>query len=336
MCRACEPAVDMFRGFLNLCPAGDKLTFGKRPEADVLEVLLKPFSHLRYWKGRFFYIQNTVVPSDYPTLLLKGNSVAERMESQRCRTIGSTKVPTKQKLDVSSPPPRVTRQKSSSILSKAKVESFNLTISDDEAEGLRAITPMDYNLLHVVVDNIVNRRARELLRTMEQVNDFDKNHVVIVLRQKIVSLLSEVKDHQGNLEKMLLESQKWARYKETLAALESKVVALEGEKARAEVVSKVLSYIAMEFMHNDEMGQLVSRLATFAIFYGRCIALEEVPKMKDPLDLAKVLNPSAPVDVLLYKNPHSLRRPTPSKTSAPSKLVNPSPAPSSKLVSPPS
>ncbi|GKF81007.1 hypothetical protein Tco_0239609, partial [Tanacetum coccineum] len=105
-----------------------------------------------------------------------------------------------------------------------------------------------------VVDNIVNRRACELLRTMEQVKDFDKNHVIIVLRQKIVSLFSEVKDHQGNLENMLLESQKWAGYKETLTALESKVVTLEGEKARAEVVSKVVSYIAMEFVHSDEMG----------------------------------------------------------------------------------
>ncbi|GKB42844.1 hypothetical protein Tco_0887786 [Tanacetum coccineum] len=80
MCRAYgrELAVDMFKGFLDLCPARDKLAFGKRPKADVLEVLLKPFSHLRYWKGRFFYIQNIVVPSDYPTLLLKDNRLDKK------------------------------------------------------------------------------------------------------------------------------------------------------------------------------------------------------------------------------------------------------------------
>nr|GEW43474.1 hypothetical protein [Tanacetum cinerariifolium] len=287
----------------------DKLTFGKRPKADVLKVFLKPFSHLRYWKGRFFYIQNTVVPSDYPTLLLKDNRhpAYVRTFPDPILYVAGLKL-----LWNHSP-----HQPANYYDGKELAFRNFMFIEDDVDTSFLVNEPLgDFELLdlhdrcyarHEVVDNIVNRRSHELLKTVKKEKDFDKNHVVIVLRQKIVSLLSDVKDHQGNLEKMLLESQKWAGYKETLVALESKVVTLEGKKARlegvetqlrqevdnvkcdkAEVVSKVVSYIAMELVHSDEIRQLVSRVATFAIFYGRCIALEKVSKVKDPLDLAKV------------------------------------------------
>ena len=29
----------------------------------------KPFSNIRYWKGDFFYIQDTIIPPEYPALL---------------------------------------------------------------------------------------------------------------------------------------------------------------------------------------------------------------------------------------------------------------------------
>nr|GFD38012.1 hypothetical protein [Tanacetum cinerariifolium] len=58
--------------------------------------------------------------------------------------------------------------------------------------------------------------------------NFDKNLTVMVLHQKIVSLLAQLKDRQDNLDKMLLESQKWAGYKEVLSTLDSKVATLEG------------------------------------------------------------------------------------------------------------
>ncbi|GKG32169.1 hypothetical protein Tco_0427119, partial [Tanacetum coccineum] len=89
-----------------------------------------------------------------------------------------------------------------------------------------------------VVENAVNQRARELLKVVEQIKgecdvlkarekardkeceelkakceatmtDFDNNLAVKVLREKIVALLVEVKEHKPILNRMLLESEKW-------------------------------------------------------------------------------------------------------------------------------
>ncbi|GKB46220.1 hypothetical protein Tco_0896973, partial [Tanacetum coccineum] len=78
---------------------------------------------------------------------------------------------------------------------------------------------------------------------------------------------------------------------------------------KMEVVSKVVPYAAMELIHSDDLGILVGRLVSSAIFYGRCKAFEQVVAMKEPFDLSK------------SKKPPSLQRPTPTKTQA---LVDPS------------
>ncbi|GJT53732.1 hypothetical protein Tco_0988786 [Tanacetum coccineum] len=183
------------------------------------------------------------------------------------------------------------------------------------------ITPLAWK---AVVDNVVNRRAQKLLKVVDQ----------------------------GTLDKMLLESQKWAGYEKNLATLESNVS-----------MAKVVPYIDMDLVHSDDMAKLVGRLTTSAIFYGRCAALDEVAKMGKPINLAKIkgyrptynkeythadndlatsifpflseatTDPSAPIEALL--NPRSLHRPTLSKTSTPSKLATSSPAPSTKPFSPP-
>ncbi|GJV78509.1 hypothetical protein Tco_1514379, partial [Tanacetum coccineum] len=186
-------------------------------------------------------------------------------------------------------PPKVFHQK----ISKANVESSSfVTISDDDGfpEASELKTSADCRLL---ISNITlpslwghldnqskikgecevikeGEKAREKeyeklkAKCEATMKDFDKNPAVVILRQKIVSLLAGVKKHKGSLDMMLLESQKWAGYKENLATLESKVSALEIEKCRleeveaqlrqeienvkrdrAEVVSKVVLYIAM-------------------------------------------------------------------------------------------
>ncbi|GJX47381.1 hypothetical protein Tco_0272571 [Tanacetum coccineum] len=94
---------------------------------------------------------------------------------------------------------------------------------------------------------------------------------------------------------------------ENLVTLELKVVALEVEKGksevveatfrreikavkcdRVEVVSKVVAYVAMELVHIDKMAMLVGKLVSSVIFYRRCVAFEEVANMKESFDLAKV------------------------------------------------
>ncbi|GJR93615.1 hypothetical protein Tco_0265789 [Tanacetum coccineum] len=92
---------------------------------------------------------------------------------------------------------------------------------------------------------------------------------------------------------------KWAGYQVSLLTLESKVASLEAEKARleafelsfrqevenvkrdrAEVVSKVVPYVAIELVYSDELGRLDGKLASASVFYGRRAAFEEVAKIK--------------------------------------------------------
>ncbi|GKB12853.1 hypothetical protein Tco_0846776 [Tanacetum coccineum] len=186
-----------------------------------------------------------------------------------------------------------------------------------------------------MVDNAVNKRACEFLQVIEKMRgeadvikarersreeeceelrvkceaamaEFDQNPAVLALREKISSLTADVKEHKGNLDRMMLESQKWAGYQVTLSTLESKVDSLEAEKARLEaveaslrreveelkqdrrdVVSKVVPYAAIELVHSDELGRLVGTLVSSAITYGRCRAYEQVAAMKEPFDLSK-------------------------------------------------
>ncbi|GJW09422.1 hypothetical protein Tco_1575249 [Tanacetum coccineum] len=159
----------------------------------------------------------------------------------------------------------------------------------------------------VVVDNVVNRRAHEFLKVIEKMRGEANIPTVLALREKLSSLTANVKEHKGNLDRMMLESQKWVGYQVTLSALESKVNSLEADKARLEVVkaslrreieelkqdrrdlvSKVITYAAIELVHSVELGRLVGKLVSFAITYGYYKTYEQVAAMKDPFDLSKV------------------------------------------------
>ncbi|GJW73227.1 hypothetical protein Tco_0132597 [Tanacetum coccineum] len=182
------------------------------------------------------------------------------------------------------------------------------------------------------LDNVVNRRSQELLQVIEKIRgecdvmkerkrareelrskceaamtNFEKHPSMVAIREKMSALSTKAKEHKANLDRMLLESQKWAGYQVSLSALESKVASLEAEKARLEaveaslkkelddvkrdrmeVVSKVVPYAALELVHSDELGRLVGKLVSSTVLYGRCAAFEQVADMKEPFDLSKV------------------------------------------------
>ncbi|GKC40949.1 hypothetical protein Tco_1053333 [Tanacetum coccineum] len=75
MCKAydCEPSVELFHGFFNLCKAGSWLTFQKRSEKHIPSLLAKVITRIEGWHQRFFFIQDTIVPSKFPQLLLNKN-----------------------------------------------------------------------------------------------------------------------------------------------------------------------------------------------------------------------------------------------------------------------
>ncbi|GJW73941.1 hypothetical protein Tco_0133311, partial [Tanacetum coccineum] len=75
MCKAydCEPFVELFRGFFNFCKVGSWLTFQKISEKHISSLLAKVITRIEGWHQHFFFIQDTIVPSKFPQLLLKEN-----------------------------------------------------------------------------------------------------------------------------------------------------------------------------------------------------------------------------------------------------------------------
>ncbi|GJT54851.1 hypothetical protein Tco_0989905 [Tanacetum coccineum] len=264
-------------------------------------------------------------------------SVVARIKDRKCKTRGGSFRPTvKRKLTHGSSTSRATCAKTYS----SKDDSPYLTVSDDD-KGLpdvlelkyatachlkiSAITPPVWkNHLDNHIDVIENQRGEfDVMKDKERareeeckemrakckaaMTEFEKNPNVVALRKKISTLSTKVKEYKVSLDRMMLESQKWAWYQQSLSTLELKVTSLEAEKARLkavevslqkkveelkqdkrEVVSKVVPYVAMDLVHSDDMGSLVGRLVSFAILYGRCRAYKQVADMKEPFDLSKV------------------------------------------------
>lgn len=209
----------------------------------------------------------------------------------------------------------------------------------------------------------------------EAMEELEKNPLVQDLRADIHNLEKKLKDAQLECRRLQLEEAKIGDYKKDIATLESKSEALEAERAklkereiklreeleglkrqhkalrkdRAFVVSKVVSYIAMELYHSDEVGKVIADLVNAAIYHGKCTTLEELSATGEPVDLSKVSNyrfthereyhdasnalaiaeypflreatkdPSAPIDTLLLKKPRRVQPPSSSKKATPVK-----------------
>nr|GEV83823.1 hypothetical protein [Tanacetum cinerariifolium] len=172
---------------------------------------------------------------------------------------------------------------------------------------------MIIRFLHFLMMMKQRERAREeeceelRSKCKAAMTDFEKNPTVVAMREKMSTLSIEAKEHKANLDRMLLESQKWACYHVSLLALELKVASLKAVKARLEVVEaslnkevddvkrdkievvlKVVPYAALELIHSDELGRLVGKLVSSDILYKRCDAFEQVAVIKEPFDLLKL------------------------------------------------
>ncbi|GKB52142.1 hypothetical protein Tco_0902895 [Tanacetum coccineum] len=80
MCKAYggEPSIDLLWAFLNLGPAGNWLTFSNMIDLSVPKAVIKPITYIKCWKGSFFFIENKIVHSEYPKLLLEDNKLNEK------------------------------------------------------------------------------------------------------------------------------------------------------------------------------------------------------------------------------------------------------------------
>ncbi|GJU48055.1 UBN2 domain-containing protein [Tanacetum coccineum] len=450
------PLNDSSVSFFNHCKAGSWLTFQKRSEKHIPSLLAKVITHIEGWHQHFFFIQDTIVPSKFPQLLLKENmldvkyfkeklpfSIEQNPQFQRLGrypasarafddpilflaglqsswqhgqqrpaifmggkemsfrnfiyteddedltflpkdlspgfNTGSPFVfintepvraneepvvelatepatdPVNERMETiadSGRGPkgdtfRIVHAKASAI----KDDALVLSISNDD-EGLEDCLELKDATAYVM-------RARELAREEEceglrakceaPMTDFDKNPAVLLLRERISSLAAKAKEHKGNLDRLMLKSQKWSSYQVSLSALESKVASLEAEKANLEATKASLRQEIEEVKHDRR--KVVSKVA----------------RMKEPFDLSKVkgyrpsyekehtqasndlatatfswlneyvANASASVEALLSKKPPTLQKPAPSRTHMhvpSSQLATPSSAPFSKPMSP--
>ncbi|GJR48119.1 hypothetical protein Tco_1316222 [Tanacetum coccineum] len=75
MCKAygCEPTVEFCGGFFSLFPGGQWLIFSKRPKKHILNLLPNVITRIEGWKGRFFFVLDSIVPVDCLELISKDN-----------------------------------------------------------------------------------------------------------------------------------------------------------------------------------------------------------------------------------------------------------------------
>nr|GEW15731.1 hypothetical protein [Tanacetum cinerariifolium] len=194
--------------------------------------------------------------------VVHAGSVAARIRERKCKTRGgSSRPPVKRKLASSSSTLRIVYAKASAI----KDDTLMLSILDGDEVNRRSREL--FKVIEKLRGEVDFMRARELayeeehegLRTKceDVITDFDKNPVVLLLREKMSSL----------------------------AARESKVVGLSGEPFGFGVKGCTLAY--MKLLHSDELGRLVGKLVSSAITFEWCGAYEQVARMKEPFNLLK-------------------------------------------------
>nr|GEV99676.1 hypothetical protein [Tanacetum cinerariifolium] len=230
-------------------------------------------------------------------------SVAAHIKERKCKTRGGfSRPPIKRKLAFGSSSSHVVRAKTSA----SKDDSPFLSMSDDD-EGKFLISGE--------ADVIKAReRSREVeceglrVKCEADMAEFDHNHIVLALREKISSLTVVVKEHKDT-----------ARLEAVEASLRREVEELKQD--RRDVVSKVVPYAVIKLVHSNELGGIVGKLVSFAITYGRCRAYEQASN-----DFATTMFPwldefvtdaTAPIETLLLKKPPMLQKPALSRTQIP-------------------
>nr|GEZ28427.1 hypothetical protein [Tanacetum cinerariifolium] len=302
-------------------------------------------------------------------------SVASRIKDRKCKTRGgSSRPPVKRKLSCGSSTSHATHAKTSS----SKDDAPFLTVSDDD-EGLLNVLELkdattcnlkiyaithpawknhldnyiDLELLDLhdccyarqaVIDNAVNQRSRELLQVIEKLRaECD------VMRSKEKAREEECEGMRVKCEaamtEMMLESQKWACYQQSLLTLELKDTFLEAEKARLEAVKvslrkevEVLKYDRLEVVANMKEPFDLSKVKGYHSSYKKdhTQASKDLDTPTFPLLDKFVADPSAPIKALLSKKPLTLHRPSPSRTQVPlpsSQRATPSSVPISNPMS---
>ncbi|GJW29213.1 hypothetical protein Tco_0046088 [Tanacetum coccineum] len=200
-------------------------------------------------------------------------SVVVRIKERKCKTRGgSLRPPVKRRLASGSLSSYVMCAKTSA----SKDDALFLSISDDDEGKFLVIEKMSGEADVIKARERSHEEECERLRVKCEAAMvvFYQNPAVLALREKISSLIADVKEQKDK-----------ARLEAVEASLHREVEELKQD--RRDVVSKVIPYIAMELVHSDELGRLVGKLVSSAITFGCCRAYEQVASIKEPFDLLK-------------------------------------------------
>ncbi|GKC07168.1 hypothetical protein Tco_0998778 [Tanacetum coccineum] len=175
------------------------------------------------------------------------------------------------------------------------------------AKELKNSVDCHFVVAHVVLDNMLNSRTRQLMSTLEKarascdaiqereieknkaytelerkcneaLQDLDKNPLMLDMRAEIETLQGQVDGLHSEYNKLVLEEKEWINYEQTIL-----------KQDRAIVVSKVVPDVATKLICSDEIGFLIAKHVKVAMFQGRCVAFKEVSSLKEPFILAKML-----------------------------------------------
>nr|GEV94890.1 hypothetical protein [Tanacetum cinerariifolium] len=318
-----EPSVDLFRemAFRNFIYTEDD---------DDLDFLPKEPS-LGFGTGSSSASVNTELPKDVkepevqPTeitadsgeslkagvFIVNPGSVAARIKERKCKTReGSSRPHIKRKLAFGSSSSRVVHAKTSA----SKDDALILSISDND-EGKF--------LVHLVLYEVIEKMRGEgdVIKAMERsceeeceelrvkceaaMAEFDQNLVVLALREKISSLIVDVKEHK-EVEKPRLEA--------VDASLRREVEKLKQD--RRDVVSKFVPYAAIELVAAMKEPFDLSKAKGYRSSYKK-------EHTQDSNDFATgtflwldefVADAAAPIEALFFKKPPTLQKPAPSRT----------------------
>nr|GFA88209.1 hypothetical protein [Tanacetum cinerariifolium] len=207
-----------------------------------------------------------------------------------------------------------------------------LTVSNDD-EGLLDVLELKHaTACHLKIFIVIEKlrgefdvmKDRERVREEEckelrakcevAMTEFEKNPTVVALREKISTLSTLVKEHKVSLNTILMESQKWVGYHQTLLTLESKVTSLEAKKASLKAVEVSIRKEVEELKQDrrDVVNGYRSSYKKDHTWASNDLATATFPWLDE-----FVADPPGRIEALLSKKPPSLQRCSPSRTQVP-------------------
>ncbi|GJQ97639.1 putative reverse transcriptase domain-containing protein [Tanacetum coccineum] len=262
-----------------------------------------------------------------PELFVNPGSVAAQIKDRKCKTKGVDDAPFLIVFDDDEGFPDVIKHKDANAF-HLKISPITPPAWKNHLDNHIDLDLLDlhnrYYARQAVVDNAVNRRSREFLQVVEK------------LRGECDVMRSRERSRDEECEGLRVKCEAAMTDFEKIPSVEVE----ELKQDRREVVSKVVPYVAIEFVHSDDMGSLVGKLVSSAVVYGRCRAFEQASN-----DLATatfpwldefVADPSTLIEALLSKKHPTLQRPTPLRTQFPlvsSQMATSSSIPASNSMS---